>query len=69
MPAKTQQTTAPTLPAEGFVRLPQVLSVYPVCRVTWLKGVKAGVYPAPVRLSPRTVAWRVSDIRALLAQA
>ena len=57
-----------TLPTEGFVRLPQVLAVYPVGRSSWWAGVKAGRYPAPVKLGPRVTAWRVEDVRQLLAR-
>jgi prophage regulatory protein len=56
----------PMLPAEGFVRLPTVLSVYPVSKSTWWEGVRSGRYPKAVKLGPRTTAWRVSDIRALI---
>ena len=52
---------------EGFVRLPDVLRVYPVGKSSFLRGVQEGKYPAPVKLSPRVSAWRVSDIRDLLA--
>ncbi|NTV69876.1 MAG: AlpA family phage regulatory protein [Azonexaceae bacterium] len=58
---------AVTLPAEGYARLPQVLAAYPVSKSTWWAGVKTGRYPKPVKLGPRTTAWRVSDIRALIA--
>jgi len=54
------------LPEAGFVRLPTVLAVYPVSRSTWWLGVKDGRFPKPVKLGPRTTAWRVSDIRELL---
>lgn len=54
------------LPAEGFVRLPQVLAVIPVGRSTFWERVKSGEYPKPVKLSERTSAWRVEDIRALI---
>lgn len=57
------------LPEVGFVRLPTVLSVYPVGKSTWWNGVKSGKYPQPVHLGPRCVAWRVSDIRKLLGDA
>jgi len=60
-----QQATA--LPAEGYARLPQVLAVIPVSKSTWWNGCKSGKYPQPVKLGPRTTAWRVSDIRALIA--
>lgn len=55
-----------TLPTEGFVRLPQVLAAVPVSKSTWWAGCKTGRFPAPVKLGPRTTAWRVSDIRAML---
>lgn len=54
------------LPETGFVRLPQILAVYPVSRSAFWAGVKDGRYPAPVKLSPRCTAWRVEDIRALI---
>jgi prophage regulatory protein len=57
------------LPETGFVRLPQVLAVYPVSRSTWWAGVRSGRYPKPVKLGPKTAAWRVEDVRALLAAA
>ncbi len=65
---KTIQRTA-SLPDVGFVRLPQVLAVFPVSRSTWWAGVKAGLYPKPVKLGPRVTAWRVEEVRALLSQA
>lgn len=57
------------LPVDGFVRLPQVLAVYPVSRSAWWLGIKDGRYPAGVKLGPNTTAWRVSDIRELLERA
>ena len=54
------------LPQTGFVRLPQVLAVFPVGRSTWWNGVKSGVYPQPVKISPRCTAWKAEDIRALI---
>jgi len=54
------------LPETGFVRLPTVLSVYPVSKSTWWNGVREKRFPAPVKLGPRTTAWRVSDIRRLI---
>lgn len=55
-----------SLPEIGFVRLPQILQVIPVGRSSWWDGVRAGRYPKPVKLGPRTTAWRVSDIRELI---
>jgi predicted DNA-binding transcriptional regulator AlpA len=67
------------LPETGFLRLPQIIgdskaeppvpAVVPVCKSTWWAGVKSGRFPTPVKLGPRTTAWRVEDIRALIASA
>lgn len=57
-----------TIPETGFVRLPQVLSVIPVCKTSWWKGVKSGRYPKPVKLSPRCTAWKAEDIHSLIRQ-
>lgn len=61
--------TAQTLPETGFVRLPDVLRVIPVSRSTWLNWVRDGKAPRAVKLGPRTTAWRVEEIRALIAAA
>lgn len=62
------------LPEAGFLRLPQIIgdakrgipALIPVCKSTWWAGVKSGRYPAPVKLGPRTTAWNVAAIRALI---
>ena len=69
MPPNSSNRTPPTLPDVGFVRLPAILAVFPVGRSTWWAGVKAGRFPQPVKIGPRTSAWRVEDIRQLLAEA
>jgi prophage regulatory protein len=51
----------------AFLRKPQVLALYPVGERSWDRGVAEGRYPKPVKLSKRVSAWRVADIRALLA--
>lgn len=56
------------LPETGFVRLPVVLKVIPVGKSSWWAGVKKGHYPAPVKLGPRTTAWRAQDIRDLVSK-
>lgn len=57
-----------SLPATGFVRLALVLKLIPVCRTKWFAGIKEGRFPKPVHLGPRTSAYRVEDIRALIEQ-
>lgn len=56
------------LPETGFVRLPTVLKVYPIGKSTIWARVREGTFPQPVKLGPRTTAWRVEDIRALIAE-
>lgn len=59
-----------SLPYDGYIRLPGVLALIPVSRSTWLNWVKTGKAPKPVKLSERTTAWKVADIRAFIdAQA
>ena len=58
-----------TLPETGFVRLPGILKVYPVSKSHWWTGVKEGRYPKPVKLGPKITAWRVEDIRKLIASS
>lgn len=55
------------LPPEGFVRLPVIIRVMGIGKTTWWAGVREGRFPKPVKLGPRTSAWRVEDIRALIA--
>jgi predicted DNA-binding transcriptional regulator AlpA len=69
---KTNFSLSPQLPSTGFVRLPGILAPngpIPVSRSTWWAGIKDGRYPKPVKLGPRITAWRVEDIRALIAGA
>ncbi|QBQ53828.1 helix-turn-helix transcriptional regulator [Nitrosococcus wardiae] len=64
------------LPETGYLRLPQIIGnpkaeppippLIPVSKSTWWAGVKEGRFPKPVKLGPRTTAWRVEDIRALI---
>ena len=66
MKDKLSYQLAPGLPETGFVRLPQILKIFPVSRSTWWEGVRNGRYPPSVSLAPRCTAWRSADIHALL---
>ena len=57
-----------SLPETGFLRLPDVLKVFPVSKSSWWAGIKEGRYPQPVKLGPKMTAWRVEDIRELIAK-
>jgi len=63
------------LPETGFIKLETVVgnpkkgipALIPIGRTSWYRGVRDGRYPKPVRLGPRTSAYQVSSIRALIA--
>lgn len=55
------------LPRTGFVRLDTVLNIIPVSRSTWFAH-RGSRFPLPVSLGPRIRAYRVEDIRRLIAQ-
>ena len=54
------------IPSTGFLRLPQVLAIIPISKSVWWEGCKTGRFPKPVKLGPRTTAWRAEDITALV---
>ena len=45
-----------------LVRLPEVLAIVGVSKSTLYAWVENGLFPAPVRLGPRAVAWRACDV-------
>lgn len=62
----SKTTPALNVPSVGFMRLSQVLKIIPVGKTLWYAGVKEGRFPQPVKLGPRTAAYRVQDITALI---
>ena len=56
------------LTEDSFLRLPQVLELIPISKSAWWQGCKEGRFPKPIKLGPRTSAWRASDIAALVRQ-
>ena len=67
-PYKKPVRKAPSvsLEGDGYLRLEDVLTVYPVSRSAWYEGIKQGIYPAPVPLGRRSVGWSRAAIRALV---
>ena len=59
-------TTMTTVPTVGFLRLPQILQLVPISKSAWWDGCKTGRFPKPVKLGPRTTAWRAEDIADLV---
>lgn len=68
-----------TLPETGYLRLQQIIgnpnasppipAIIPVSKSSWWAGVKDGRFPKPVKLGPRTTAWKISDIREFVEKA
>ena len=64
------------LPETGYLRLNQIVGnpkadppippIIPISKASWWAGVKEGRFPKPVKLGPRTTAWRIEDIRRLI---
>lgn len=57
-----------SLSKKGFLRLTQVLSLIPISKSSWWAGVAKGKFPKPIKLGPRTTAWKIEDIEQFLYQ-
>ena len=65
-----------TQPSAAFLRIAQIVgnpnaeppipALIPIGKSTWWQWVRDGKAPAPVKLGPRTTAWKSSDISALI---
>lgn len=69
MAKQTELPETMALPAEGFIRVKQLIRVVPWSRTTVWRKVKTGAFPRPVKLSSYVTAWRVEDVREWIAQA
>lgn len=62
--------------ATKFYRIWQIIGdrergcdpIIPVSKSAWWAGVSSGKFPAPVKLSARTTAWRSDDIDRLIQE-
>ena len=64
---KTKAPEELELPKEGFARLPAVCKAFGnISKTSLYEGIKDGFFPAPRRLTRRTVAWPVEEIRACI---
>jgi predicted DNA-binding transcriptional regulator AlpA len=69
-----QLTTQDQIFLASYLRIWQILGdrkrgiepILPIGRTTFLDGVKSGKFPQPVKLGVRTVAWKASEIMALV---
>lgn len=59
---------------DSFYRVSQIVRdktrdntpIIPVSNSTWWAGVKAGIYPPPVKLSAKVTVWRGRDLLDLI---
>jgi prophage regulatory protein len=49
-----------------LLRLKDVLAIYPISRTSFYDGMKMGLYPKPLRLGKKTVAWRAQEMEAAI---
>jgi len=45
---------------------PPILPIIPISKSSWWAGVKAGLYPEPLKIGPNTTFWREDEVRALV---
>lgn len=66
--AQSKLVDAPlvTIPQEGFIRLHQVLIMYPVSYSTLWKQIKKGLFPKPYSIGARAIAWDISEVKEAL---
>ena len=43
-----------------------VQCIFPMARSTWYEGIKEGIYPSPVRIGKRSVAWTNKSLKELM---
>lgn len=60
---------ASSLPSTGYTRQKKLLQFIPFSHATLWRKVKAGEFPAPLKLSAGITAWRVEDVHAWIAAA
>lgn len=69
--AIARQRPTSLIPFDGFVRLAQILAPngpLPISKSSWWSKVRSGEFPQPIKLGPRTTAWRVQDIADLISR-
>jgi len=60
----THKSTIIGMPADGMVKIPAVIKFTAISRSAIYLKIKAGTFPVPVKIGPRSVAWRAAEVRA-----
>lgn len=64
----------PVIPAEGFVRVSQLLGrrgvpgILPISRTEMYRQLRAGRIPQPIKIGKRAVAWSAATVRLMIAE-
>jgi prophage regulatory protein len=53
---------------DRLLRLPEVVAICKRSRTSIYYDVRAGRFPKPVRIGPRAIAWRESDIQRWISE-
>jgi len=62
------QTTPSQIASNAMLRQAQIVpDLVPVSPTTLWRWVKAGNFPAPVKIGPNSTAWRTADVQNWLA--
>lgn len=67
VPLPAELTNFAHLPDDSFVREPVVRGLFAVSHATVWRMVASGRLPQPIKITPKIAAWRVRDLRAVLA--
>ena len=51
-----------------LLRIKDVLKIIPISKSSFYAGIKAGKYPAPIKLGKRTSAWRSDSLILIVEQ-
>ncbi|MBZ6971718.1 AlpA family phage regulatory protein [Klebsiella grimontii] len=51
-----------------LIDLKTVLDIYPVSRATLYRQIKSGVFPEPIQIGARRVAWRLEEVQAYISE-
>lgn len=68
--------TTNQMPGAGFLRIWQIVGdkkknitpLIPICRTSFLNGVRSGKYPKGILIGKRTRVWKVEDIEKLIVE-
>jgi prophage regulatory protein len=67
-PARPAREIAPLVDCQMLMGLKDVLKLVGISRATLYRYTNEGRFPAPVKIGPRRIVWRASDLNSWFAQ-